>query len=94
MTEPSCYRLLISGRVQGVSYRASAISQAQRIGIDGWVRNRGDGTVEALVAGRQEAIEAFIDWCRSGPPAARVDRVEVLAADPPDARGFQMLPDA
>jgi len=94
MNEAACYNLSISGLVQGVSYRASAIREAQRIGIDGWVRNRRDGTVEALAVGSHEAVEAFIDWCRTGPPAARVDRVEVMAADLPDGPGFRMLPDA
>ncbi|MDR8018086.1 acylphosphatase [Nesterenkonia aerolata] len=67
--------LRISGRVQGVTYRASAARQAQRIGVDGWVRNTPDGDVEALVSGEATAVEEFISWCWSGPRPARVDAV-------------------
>ncbi|QDF98607.1 acylphosphatase [Azoarcus sp. DD4] len=73
--------LRIHGRVQGVSYRASAQTEAVRLGLSGWVRNRHDGSVEALVSGRVEAVEDFIGWAHIGPPAARVDRVIVDLAD-------------
>jgi acylphosphatase len=72
-------RLSIHGRVQGVGYRESMIDAALACGVAGWVRNRADGTVEALVQGEAAAVERMIDWSRRGPPAARVTRVD--AAD-------------
>jgi acylphosphatase len=85
--------LRISGRVQGVWYRGWAVETATALGLDGWVRNRRDGTVEAVAAGDAAQVEAFIKACRDGPPAARVDDVKVAEADPPD-RGFRQLPTA
>lgn len=70
-------RLVIHGRVQGVGFRASLAREAERLGITGWVRNRRDGTVEAMLCGGAEAVAAMIAWARRGPPGARVDRVEV-----------------
>lgn len=69
--------LQITGRVQGVWYRASAQREAQRLGLRGWVRNREDGAVEAIAEGPRGDLEAFIQWCRRGPPAAEVEDVEV-----------------
>ena len=69
--------LLISGRVQGVFYRASAREEAIRLGLAGEIRNLPDGRVEAVVEGARERIEEFIAWCRRGPPSAEVDDVEV-----------------
>lgn len=74
-------RLFVSGRVQGVAFRWCAVEEATRLGLRGWVRNRRDGRVEALAEGPRAAVEAFQAWCRVGPPAAEVDRVE--AADEP-----------
>jgi acylphosphatase len=88
-------RLLISGRVQGVNYRESMRGEAERLGIAGWVRNRRDARVEALVQGSAEAVDALIAWARRGPPAARVSDVEVEAAAPhtvPEHEGFRRLP--
>ena len=70
-------RLIISGRVQGVSFRASArdVAHAQR--LSGWVRNRYDGDVETAVEGEEGAVRAFIDWCYHGPPGAHVIAVQV-----------------
>ncbi len=70
-------RLVIHGRVQGVGFRAALAWEADRRGIAGWVRNRRDGTVEAMLQGGGEAIAGLIVWARTGPPAARVSRVEV-----------------
>ncbi len=70
-------RLVIHGRVQGVGFRASLAWEAKREGVAGWVRNRRDGTVEAMLCGSDEAVAATIAWLRRGPPGARVDRVEV-----------------
>lgn len=67
--------LLISGRVQGVWYRESMRLEAERLGITGWVRNRSEGMVEAVVQGSNEAVAALLAWARRGPPAARVDDI-------------------
>lgn len=93
-SEPVARQLLIVGRVQGVWYRASAEQEATRLGLSGWVRNTRDGSVEALVAGAEEAVEAFVDWARQGPPAAKVERIEIAAGSPPETAGFRVLPDA
>lgn len=69
--------LTISGRVQGVNYRESMRMQAVRLGITGWVRNRRDGSVEAVLDGAPSDVQAMIDWARRGPPGARVTDVLV-----------------
>jgi acylphosphatase len=69
-------RLRIHGRVQGVWFRESMRREAERLGVAGWVRNTPDGSVEAVIQGAEEAVDALIAWSRSGPPQARVDRVE------------------
>ena len=70
-------RLRITGRVQGVAFRASTVMTARALGLAGWVANRADGSVEAVAAGDEAGIAVFIRWCHQGPPAARVDHVEV-----------------
>jgi acylphosphatase len=70
-------RLRITGRVQGVAFRASTVTVAQALGLAGWVANRADGSVEAVAEGAEAEVAAFIQWCHRGPPAARVDHVEV-----------------
>lgn len=74
--------LKIHGRVQGVFFRESMRNEAKRIGVSGWVRNRKDGTVEALVQGEALLVEQMIDWARSGPPRAEVERVDVSDTSP------------
>ena len=64
------------GRVQGVGFRDALRFEAVRFGVTGWVRNRADGSVEALLQGTDEAVKSVIDWARRGPPAARVERLE------------------
>jgi acylphosphatase len=88
-------RLSIHGRVQGVYYRGWMVETALRLGLTGWVRNRRDRTVEALVQGEQDAVERLVALARQGPPAARVERVEAGEADP-DASltGFRQRPTA
>ena len=80
--------LSITGRVQGVCYRASMAQEAQALGITGWVRNRMDGSVEAVVCGEAEAIARIIAWARNGPPAASVDHVHVELAQADDYASF------
>ncbi|MBK9325348.1 MAG: acylphosphatase [Hydrogenophilales bacterium] len=69
--------LIISGLVQGVWYRESLREAADAQGVTGWVRNRLDGSVEAMVQGEADRVDALIDWCRRGPPQARVEGVEI-----------------
>ena len=66
-------RVRIHGRVQGVFYRGWSVDNARALRLDGWVRNRRDGSVEMLLAGSEEAVDAMIARCRDGPPAARVE---------------------
>lgn len=68
--------LLIKGKVQGVGYRAFFERQAELRGLEGWVRNRSDGTVEAAVAGDADRVNELIEACRKGPPASRVEAVD------------------
>jgi acylphosphatase len=81
-------RLRITGRVQGVGYRAWAVERASRLGLRGWVRNRADGSVEALVIGDSEAVAALIEACRDGPFAAKVSGVTVSGAEDDGSPGF------
>jgi acylphosphatase len=83
-------RVVISGRVQGVFFRDGARREAGRLGVAGWVRNRDDGTVEAHLEGAADAVERLVEWCRRGPARADVERVEVAAAEPEGARGFEI----
>lgn len=94
MTGDIAVRVVIRGRVQGVWYRGWTVDEATRRGLRGWVRNRRDGTVEALFAGPRDKVEAMIDACRDGPPAARVDGVERHAAEAAGVQGFDQLPTA
>lgn len=72
----------VRGRVQGVYFRYSVQDEARRTGVAGWVRNTLDGRVEAIFEGRREAVGALIAFCHRGPPAARVDEVEVKWEEP------------
>ena len=86
-------QIRVSGRVQGVGYRAGLLAQARALGLKGWVRNRTDGSVEALVHGEAGAVDALIAWARRGPRAARVSEVHVSpAAAEPLAPDFEVRP--
>ena len=77
MSEKVCAHVIVSGRVQGVFYRLETQRAAEEFGVSGWVKNLPDGRVEAMMTGDKAAVESLIGWCRQGPRAARVDRVEV-----------------
>ncbi len=94
---PVTRRIRISGKVQGVWYRGWTVETATRLGLSGWVRNRRDGTVEALAHGPESAVRAFVAACANGPPAARVTDVaaEPAAAAAEDLTGvFAQRPTA
>lgn len=90
--EITSLRLRIEGFVQGVGYRAFAAAEARRLGLNGWVRNRSDGTVEALVSGVTKNVEAFVAACMRGPAGARVENVELHNVEPPTEQGFRQRP--
>ncbi|MGD8700993.1 MAG: acylphosphatase [Desulfosarcina sp.] len=81
MEEKARARLIVSGRVQGVCFRAETQRAAGRYGVTGWVRNRPDGTVQAEIEGQKKDVLALINWCQTGPPIARVETVDVTWAD-------------
>ena len=81
-------RIVVHGHVQGVWFRDSTRREAERLGVTGWVRNTAEGTVEAVVEGPAEAVEAIVAWCRTGPPDARVTAVEVREEPPEGHVGF------
>lgn len=85
------WRVCVHGRVQGVGFREACVREAHRLGVAGWVRNRRDGTVEAMIAGGAEDVAAMIAWARRGPPGARVDRVEVELGSG-EFSGFEKAP--
>lgn len=85
-------RLIISGQVQGVGYRDWLVSAARKAGLIGWVRNRADGTVEALIAGEADAVEDVARACRRGPRMAIVDEITETLAEMPIGREFSKRP--
>ena len=94
MSRTICRQLSIRGRVQGVGYRWSLCAEAGRLGLAGWVRNRRDGSVEALVSGPVEAVEALLLWAHRGPSMARVDSVvcsDGNAAEIGARKGFEQI---
>lgn len=82
---------VVSGRVQGVSYRWSLQMEAERLKLSGWVRNLPDGRVEFEAEGESEAVAVLVGWARAGPAYARVDRVETSAAGLQGGRHFQII---
>ncbi len=85
-------RVRIEGRVQGVWYRGWTMAEANRLGLSGWVRNRSDGSVEALFSGPADRVKAMVEACRRGPPAAQVTRVTEEPASTPAETGFRQAP--
>lgn len=81
-------RVVVRGRVQGVGFRWSAAQEAERLSVSGWVANRDDGTVEAVVEGEGPAVEAMVAWLRTGPRSSRVTGVEVQVEQPEGIDGF------
>jgi acylphosphatase len=91
VTEKTRRRVIVRGEVQGVFFRDSTRTEAESRGVSGWVRNRDDGTVEAVFEGTENAVEAMVDWCRSGPTRADVEDMDVsLEGDPDGLEGFEV----
>jgi acylphosphatase len=83
-------RVVVEGVVQGVWFRASTRETAARLGLDGWVRNLPDGSVEAVFEGEPDAVDQAVAWCRVGPPRAMVRSVQVAEEAPEDLVGFRV----
>ncbi|MCA8955555.1 MAG: acylphosphatase [Planctomycetes bacterium] len=83
-------RVLVAGRVQGVAFRWATCEQARKLGVRGWVRNRRDGCVEAHLEGQVDAVDALLGWLHTGPPQARVDKVEAIEACGEGAASFEV----
>lgn len=83
-------RVVVEGRVQGVFFRDSTQKEAASRGVAGWVRNRDDGSVEAVFEGDREAVEALVEFCRSGPSRADVDSVDVQEEEPEGLKRFDV----
>lgn len=84
------YRFTVSGLVQGVGFRYSALAQARRLGLTGWIGNRADGAVEGVAGGAPEQLDAFRAWLMRGPPAARVEAVDWTESDETTGVGFDI----
>ncbi|WP_049941181.1 acylphosphatase [Halorhabdus utahensis] len=80
----------VSGNVQGVFFRATTRDTAEEHGVDGWVKNLPDGRVEAVFEGSESAVDAMVEFCHEGSPAARVDEVEVTHEEPQGLDGFEI----
>ena len=87
-------RISVPGHVQGVWFRDWTVGEARKLGVDGWVRNCRDGTVEVLAAGEAQAVDALIERLREGSPRARVDRIETADVDESVEAGFRRSPTA
>jgi acylphosphatase len=84
-------RFRVAGRVQGVAFRASAVDEAERLGVNGWVRNRATGDVEGEAEGPATLVDAFVAWCREGPRGARVEVCDVRDEEYlGDLKGFEI----
>jgi acylphosphatase len=87
-------RAVVSGRVQGVSYRVACADEAERLGVAGWVRNLADGRVELVAEGRRRAVEALLGWAAEGPRWAAVDAVDAVGQSPEGLERCTIRPDA
>ncbi|MEV7974075.1 acylphosphatase [Cellulomonas sp. NPDC089187] len=81
-------RVVVRGRVQGVGFRWSAHAEAERLGLSGWVANRDDGSVEAVIEEPADAVARMVEWLGTGPRAARVDTVDIQHEEPEGVTGF------
>lgn len=90
MSDLTRAHVFVSGRVQGVYFRATTQETAREAGVDGWVKNRDDGRVEAVFEGPESAVEELLGFCHEGPPAAAVDEVEVTYEPPAGLEGFEI----
>ena len=90
MTDRTRVHVFVSGKVQGVFYRANTRDTAESKGIDGWVQNLSDGRVEAVFEGPESTVEEMVEWCHTGSPAADVDGVDVEYDDPNGEDGFRI----
>jgi acylphosphatase len=82
--------LIITGKVQGVSYRAFTSEKAKSLNLTGWVKNLDNGNVEATITGEQQQLNQLIDFCKQGPPAGRVDNIEKTELPPTPYKNFQI----
>jgi len=83
-------RVVVHGHVQGVFFRDTMRRLAQQHGVNGWVTNRWDGTVEAVFEGEEDAVERLVEFCRRGPRGAQVESVDVSEEDPEGLQGFNV----
>ena len=90
MTDVVAKKVRVFGRVQGVFFRQGAVNQARSLGIEGWVHNARDGSVEAHIKGEPDAVEQMVQWMRRGPSQARVEDVIVEPVEPEDVTGFSV----
>lgn len=74
--------VIISGRVQGVWFRANTKQKAEQLGVTGWVKNTSDGCVEAIFEGEERCVKEMLEWCHRGPPLAKIDNVEIKNQNP------------
>lgn len=91
MSQRTRAHVFVSGRVQGVYYRASTRDAARERGVDGWVKNLDDGRVEAVFEGPADAVESMVEWCETGSPAADVEDVEAEYGGPAGEDGFEIV---
>ncbi|PSP50252.1 acylphosphatase [Halobacteriales archaeon QH_7_69_31] len=90
MSDRTRAHVFVTGRVQGVYYRANTREQARERGVDGWVRNLEDGRVEAVFEGDPAAVEGMLEWCHTGSPRAEVEEVDVEYGEPQGETGFEV----
>ena len=90
MSQPTRIHVVVHGHVQGVFFRDTVRRSARDHGVSGWVRNRRDGTVGAVFEGPPEGVSALVELCRTGPPGAHVERVEVTEEQPEGVSGFSL----